>query len=52
MLATLYPPGRFLVLIPVRGRVDPRVIMQMAELDKLKKSTSLRLEPTTYQLVS
>jgi hypothetical protein len=34
------PPGRFLVLIFVRGWVDPRAIVQLEGLGKLKKSTS------------
>jgi hypothetical protein len=33
------PTGRFLVLISVRGCVDPRVIMRLEGLSKLKKST-------------
>jgi hypothetical protein len=32
------PPERFLALISVRGRFDPRAIMRLEELDKLKKS--------------
>jgi hypothetical protein len=34
------PPGRFLVLISVGGWVDPRVIVRLEGLGKLKKSTS------------
>jgi hypothetical protein len=32
-------PGRFLVLISVRGRVDPRAIVRLKRLGKLKKIT-------------
>jgi hypothetical protein len=46
------PPGRFLVLISVRGRVYPRVIVQLEELGKLKTPTSLGLNPTTFRLVT
>jgi hypothetical protein len=34
------PPGRFLVLIFVSGWVDPRAIVRLEGLSKLKKSTS------------
>jgi hypothetical protein len=36
----LFTPGRFLVLISVRGRVDTRAIVRLQILSKLKKSTS------------
>jgi hypothetical protein len=50
--AVLYPPGRFVVLISVRGWVDPRGTVRMKELGKLKKSTSSGLDPATFRLAA
>jgi hypothetical protein len=45
-------PGRFLVLVSVRGRVDPRVILRLEGLDQLKNQmTTLGIDPTTFRLV-
>jgi hypothetical protein len=39
--ATLYPPGRFRVLISVSGWVQPRATVQLEGLSKLKKKIHL-----------
>jgi hypothetical protein len=39
------PPGRFLVLISVRGRVDPTVIVRLEGLGQLKKSNDIGNRP-------
>jgi hypothetical protein len=49
----LLPPGRFLVLIPVRGRVEPMAVMRLEGLGQLKISvTSSGIEPETFRLVT
>jgi hypothetical protein len=49
----LYPPGRFLILIFDRGSVDPRAIVRLEGLGKLKNPmTSSGLEPATFMLVT
>jgi hypothetical protein len=50
--AALYPSGRYLVLISVRGLVDSKAIVPLEGLGKLKKSTSLGLDPATFRLVA
>jgi hypothetical protein len=44
------PPGRFLVLISLTGWVDPRAIVRLKALGKLKKFTSTGLDPATFRL--
>jgi hypothetical protein len=44
--------GRFLVLISVRGWVDPKAIVRLEELGKLKKSISYGLKPATFPLTN
>jgi hypothetical protein len=47
------PPGRFLVLISVRGCVDSRAIVRLAGLGQLKNTmTSSGLEPATFRLIA
>jgi hypothetical protein len=49
----LYLPRRFLVLISVRGWVDPRAIMWLEGLGQLKNPvTSLGIGPVTFWLVT
>jgi hypothetical protein len=47
------PPGRFLVLISVRGWVDPRAIVRLEGLGHLKTPMTLStIEPATFQLIA
>jgi hypothetical protein len=47
------PPGRFLVLISVRGSVVPRAIMRLEGLAQLKNTMiSSGIEPSIFWLVA
>jgi hypothetical protein len=49
----IYPTGRFLVLISVRGSVDPRAIVQLEGLYQLKNPVAtLGIETTAFRLVA
>jgi hypothetical protein len=45
----LYIPGRFLVLISVRGWVDHRAIVRLEGLGQLKNQMTSRIEPATLK---
>jgi hypothetical protein len=46
------PTGRFLVLISARGCVDPKAIVRLEELGKLKNPVASGIEPATIRLVT
>jgi hypothetical protein len=51
--AALYPPGKFLVPISVRGWVDRRAIVRLEGLGQLKNPiTSSGIEPAALRLVA
>jgi hypothetical protein len=43
-------PGRFLVLISVRGWADPKTIVRLEGIGQLKNSMTARIEPATFRL--
>jgi hypothetical protein len=46
------PPGRSLVLISLRGWVDPGTIVRLEGLGKLKNPVTSGIEPSTLRLVT
>jgi hypothetical protein len=45
------PPGRFLVHISVRGRIDPKAIGRLEGLGQLKNPMTSGIESATFRLV-
>jgi hypothetical protein len=49
----LYPQRSYLELISIRGGLEPRAIVRLEGLSKLKKKiTSWEIEPATFRLVA
>jgi hypothetical protein len=46
------PPGKFLVLIPVRGWVDPMAIVRLEGSGQLKNPMILGIKPTNFRFVA
>jgi hypothetical protein len=44
------PQERFLVLISVKGSVDPRTIVRLEELGQLKNPVTSGIKPTAFWL--
>jgi hypothetical protein len=50
---SLLPRGRFLVLTPVRGRVDPRAIVRLEQLGQLKNPVTWSgIKPSAFRLAA
>jgi hypothetical protein len=48
-----FPPEIFLVLVSVRGRVDPSAIVRLEEFGQLKNPmTSSVIEPAAFRIVA
>jgi hypothetical protein len=46
------PPGRFLVLVSVRGRVDAKAIVRLEGLGQLKNPITSGNTPATFRFVA
>jgi hypothetical protein len=51
-LPPFIPLGRLLVLISLRGCINPRATVQQEGLDLSKKYNDMGIEPTTFRLVT
>jgi hypothetical protein len=46
------PPGRFLILVSLKGSVDPRATVRLEGLGQLKNTMTSGIEPATFRLVA